>query len=92
MRAARVKNVLLGDANEPFDRLARRWLRSRRAHPLLWQVIDLVYGAAGTVGLWLVIGQIAGVVFGSVWALLLILGLVAYLGRRWARPTDDRRK
>jgi hypothetical protein len=84
--ASRIKDVLFSDADAFFEPLARTWLRSRRAHPLRWQLIDLAYGVAGTVMVWLFLGRLAGIVVGAVWALLTVLGLVAYAARLLAAP------
>lgn len=91
--ASRIKDVLFSDPDAFFEPLARTWLRSRSVHPLRWQVIDLAYGAAGTVVVWLLFGRIAGIVVGAVWAVLIVLGLVAHAGRLLAGPkrNDDGR-
>ena len=90
---SRIKNVLLSDADAFFEPIARTWLRSRRVHPLRWQLIDLAYGVAATVMVWLVVGRIAGIVVAVVWGLLTVLGLVAYVGRLLAgrNPTGEDR-
>jgi hypothetical protein len=76
--AARIKQFLFSDANDFFEPGA--FLRTRRAHPLRWQILDLCWGAAGTAAVWLVVGRIAGIVFAAIWAVLTVLGLLAYVG------------
>jgi hypothetical protein len=82
----RLKTLLLSDANEPFDRLVRAWLESRSRRPIRWQIIDLCYGIAAIVVVWLLLGRIAGVILGAIWIGLTALGLLprlaSCLGRR----------
>ena len=59
--ASRIKDVLLSDADTLFEPVARTWLRSRRIHPLRWQLIDFAYGVAATVIVWMVVGRLAGI-------------------------------
>jgi hypothetical protein len=73
------------DANEFFAWLAAAWLRTRRAHPLRWQILDLCWGAAATAVVWLVVGRIAGIIFAAMWAVLTVLGLLAYVERLMTR-------
>jgi hypothetical protein len=76
------------DANEFFEWLAAAWLRTRRAHPLRWQILDLCWGGAATVAVWLVVGPIAGLVFAAMWGVLTVLGLLAYVGGLMTRRSQ----
>ena len=86
---SRIKNVLFSDPDAFFEPIARTWVRSRRAHPLRWLLIDLAYGVAMTVFFWLLLGRVAGIVVGAVWAVLTGLELIGRLARRRAASGDD---
>jgi hypothetical protein len=80
---------LLGrDADELLHSLAGRYLTSRRAHPLRWQLIDLVEGAVVVALVWIVGGRTVGIAFAIVWGLLMLLSLFSLVARwRAARRT-----
>jgi hypothetical protein len=86
--ASRIKEVLSSDADAFFEPLARTWVRSRRAHPHRWHLIDLAYGVAITVAFWLLLGSVAGIVVGAVWAVLTGWELIGHLARRRAASGD----
>jgi len=64
-----------------MQRIALRYLSSRRAHPIRWQFIDLGEGAAMVALLWFTIGQTAGIAFAVFWAALMLLGLIPLVAR-----------
>jgi hypothetical protein len=64
------------------QRLADLYLASRRAHPVRWQFIDLVAGAAMVAVLCLLIGETVGVAFAVLWGVLMLLGLFVFAARR----------
>jgi hypothetical protein len=63
-------------------RVAQLYLRSRRAHPVRWQFIDLGAGIGMVAILWAVIGRTAGIAFAILWCLLMVLGLFSLGVRR----------
>lgn len=83
-----IKKVLFSDADAFFEPVARTWVRSRRAHPLRWLLIDLAYGVAMTVVFWLLLGRVAGIVVAAVWAVLTGWELIGHLARRRAASGD----
>jgi HEAT repeats len=66
-------------------------VRSRRAHPFRWFVLDAALDVILTVALWWALGSTVALVFGSVLGLLLVSGLVLRLSERrlMARPRSD---
>jgi hypothetical protein len=65
------------------NRLAQVYLRSRDAHPIGWQFIDLAAGGLTILVLWIVIGSTAGIAFAIFWAAMMVLGIATFLAR-WA--------
>lgn len=70
---------------------AFRFLESREAHPIRWQLIDLAVGTAGAAAVWIVIGRVAGIIAASVWGTLTVLGLAALMAKRRRRRHYERR-
>lgn len=65
-----------------MQRLVDLYLASRRAHPVRWQIIDVVAGAGGVAVLWVVIGETVGIAFAVLWGVLMLLGLFVIAARR----------
>ncbi len=61
--------------------LAERYIASRRAHPIRWELIDLAAGTAAVIAAWLLLGQTVGIAAAILWALLTLLGLIALVVR-----------
>ncbi len=59
-----------------MNRLAAALMRSRNAHPIGWQLLDIALGVVMTVALWAVIGRTAGIAFAIFWGVLTLFGLI----------------
>lgn len=74
------------EADDVFGVFVQRYLASKRAHPIRWEVIEVVYGAAMVTAIWLVLGGTVGFVFAVLWGVLMLLGLVIVVARLRFRP------
>jgi hypothetical protein len=74
------------EADDVFGMVARRYLASKRAHPIRWQVIDLVYGGSMVAAIWILLGATVGLVFAVGWGVLTLLGVAILVARFWHRP------